>query len=1279
MFSNPSPNVDLTWVLICGFLVMLMQAGFCLLETGFARAKNGINVAIKNLVDFLISSLVYWGFGFGLMFGASWHGLIGTSEFAPGEQESTVYLVALFFQLMFCSTATTIISGAVAERIRFRAYMVTALVTSAVVYPIFGHWAWGGMLEQTPTGWLAKLGFIDFAGSSVVHSLGGWLSLAMCLFIGPRIGRFDPNAPPMAGHNLPLSTIGAMCLWFSWFGFNGGSTMGMTDRVPIVLLNTNLSAAAGGLAALCFAWLRERRPNVGHCVNGVIGGLVGVTASCHMVSPWAAVLIGVTSGVIVVCGTYVLERLKIDDVVGAIPVHGMCGCWGTLCVALFGHAAMFPGGVSRWQQLGVQALGAVVCCGWAMGIAFGVLGLIHRRWSFRVEPEAELRGLNVAEHGASTELLELLTNMDHHRREGQFAKPVPVEPHTEVGQIAAEYNRVIERAQSEITAREEAADALRRAEEKYRSIFENAVEGMFQTSPDGRYLEANPALAKIYGYESPAEMIESLSNISAMLYVDPTRRDDFRHCVERDGTVVNFESEVRRRDGSTIWISENARAIRDTTGKIVHYEGTVVDVTARREAVAMQAQVDAAEAANRAKSEFLANMSHEIRTPLNGVMGMLELLGTTTLDDRQTRFVRLARSSSEALLALINQILDFSKIEAGCVELEHVEFRLRPLIEDLAEVLGHKAHGKGIELACRIHGNVPDVVAGDPERLRQVLVNLTNNAVKFTEAGRVEIDVSFDDASDWRPRIRFEVRDTGIGVPANRRDRLFQPFSQVDASTTRKYGGTGLGLSICKQLVNLLGGDIVYDARPGGGSIFRFDLPLEIRAVPTDDVPRVVPAKWRDLKVLAVDDVDVNRELLDEHLRGWGVALDTAPDAESALNMVRQAAKAGTPYKLVMLDRKLPDMDGLDLAHRIHAVADHADAQLLLLTSISESPERDELQRLGIADVLYKPLRQSSLFDALMTLTGAADVTLKAAKESVATSITSQVTAATAREVIGGGLSILVADDNEVNRLVTAEILRTAGHRSTLVTNGREAVDAAATGSFDLILMDCQMPVLDGFSAVAELRKREASGETFGPHRPIAVVALTANAVRGDRERCLAVGMDGYVSKPIDRRALLAEIARCGPSQPNDSVTTVTTVAASAEATETSPTERDDAEVCDALRIDELLDRCQGDREFAGRLLEKFRTRLPKELSELTAAAQSGDAERAAKLTHQLKGCAGNVGATHLHRRAAALEASLVEGAAIAVDDLTALESDAAVCLQAIESLLNEFNALQNG
>jgi Amt family ammonium transporter len=713
MFSDAAP-AHIVWVFISAMLVMLMQAGFCLLETGMARAKNGINVAIKNLVDFLISSLVYWALGFALMFGVSRWGLFGTTCFAPGAELGMAGLAGLFFQMMFCGTSTTIISGAVAERIRFPAYMLTALVTSGLVYPVFGHWAWGGMLEQQPTGWLARLGFLDFAGSTVVHSLGGWLSLAVCVMIGPRIGRFAPGTPPMSPHNLPMSTVGAMLLWFGWFGFNGGSTFGMTSQVPVVLLNTNLAAAAGGLAALGAAWYYENRPNVAQVINGVIGGLVAVTAGCNIMSPTAAVVTGLVAGVLVVVATNLLESWKIDDVVGAVPVHAFCGVWGTLAVALFGDSAFFPHGATRWQQLGIQTLGAATCFAWAMCTAWIVLGLAHRFRSFRVRPEAELQGLNISEHRASTELLELLTNMDRHQREGQFGKPVPVEPHTEVGQIAAEYNRVLERAGRELTAREQAMEAVRRAEERYRGIFENAVEGMFQTSPDGRYLSANPALAEIYGYETAEHLMTSLSDIGVMLYVDPARRDEFRRLVDRHDTVVKFESEVRRHDGTTIWISENARAVRDAAGAIAFYEGTVVDITAQRAAAESRAQAEAAEAANRAKSEFLANMSHEIRTPLNGVMGMLDLLGTTGLDQRQQRFVHLARSSADALLGLINQILDFSKIEAGKLEIERVEFRLHPLVEDLSEVLGHRAHKKGIELACRIHSNVPDVVTGDP-------------------------------------------------------------------------------------------------------------------------------------------------------------------------------------------------------------------------------------------------------------------------------------------------------------------------------------------------------------------------------------------------------------------------------------------------------------------------------------------------------------------------------------------------------------------------------------
>ncbi|MGC3967924.1 MAG: response regulator [Pirellulales bacterium] len=1072
-----------------------------------------------------------------------------------------------------------------------------------------------------------------------------------------------------------MSTVGALLLWFSWFGFNGGSALALTESVPLVMLNTTLAAAAGGLAALIPSWRQERRADVGHVINGVIGGLVAVTAGCNILAPWAAVVIGGVAGVLSVAGTYWLEHRRIDDVVGAIPVHGMCGIWGTLAVALFGDPMMFPHHATRMTQFGVQFLGVSACGIWSFGMAWFVLCPILRRVGFRVSREAELHGLNVSEHGASTELHELLVNMDRHYRAGDFRTPVPVEPHTEVGQIAAEYNRVIRRASSEIRAREEAAAAARTAEEKYRSIFENAVEGMFQTTPDGRYLSANPALARIYGYQTPDELMKSLDQIDVQLYVEAGRRDDFRTMVERDGMVRDFESAVRCRDGSIIWISENARAIRDARGNVICYEGTVVDVTSKRQASLLQAEKDAAETANRTKSEFLANMSHEIRTPLNGVMGMLELLGTTQLDSKQKRFVHLAQSSSDALLGLINQLLDFSKIEAGKVELERIEFRLHPMIEDLAEVFAHKAQKKGVELACRIRHNVPDVVLGDPERVRQVLVNLTNNAIKFTDLGEVRIEVSCEGDQDAAKLVRFAVFDSGIGVPADRRDRLFQPFTQVDASTTRKYGGTGLGLSICKQLVEAMGGSIEYVERPEGGSIFQFTLPLE----PTEQsapASRLLPHGLRKIRVLAVDDVEANRELLVENFARWGVEIDTADDGLAALEKAKLAAAAGNPYGLLVLDRRLPDLDGLDLAERLHTDSAYADSRILLLTSLSDSPDSTELKRLGISNVMSKPIRQSQLFDAVVA----------AARQRETRSIAGTV-AATAETAVREhsqpapsgtpGRRILVAEDNDVNQLVTEEILRSAGYECRIVDNGRAALEALDQETFALVLMDCQMPEMDGFTAVGELRKREAAGRRYAAG-PLPVVALTANAVRGDRELCINAGMTDYTTKPIDRLKLLEIVARLMPAaEPTAPIAAEPAMATKAGETidlDSADEATVDQWLADAFRVDDLLSRCQGDKAFATRLLEKFRNRLPGDLAAISEAAASGDREALRSRAHQLKGCAKNLGAEKLGLHVGVIEAEATSGAELTLNTaVERLHGEVEDCLNRVDLLIQEF------
>jgi ammonium transporter len=438
-------TIDLGWLLFCAALVLLMQPGFTALESGLVRSKSSINVAIKNFANFLVAGSLFWLFGFGLMFGSGEAGLIGGSSFFFDSDSS--FLTAFFlFQLGFIGTATTLMSGAVAERMRFGGYLVLATFVAAVTYPVFGHWAWGEAAAtgiENSTGWLRELGFIDFAGSTVVHSVGGWVALAAIIIVGPRIGRFGPGATPIRADYLPLTTLGVFVLWVGWYGFNGGSTFGLTPDVPAVILHTTIAGTFGGLAGLAFSWRFDGRPDVVTIMNTSLAGLVAITASANIVSPWKAAVIGGVAALVMRLVERVLERMQIDDAVGAVPVHLGAGIWGTLAVGLLGNAAAFSETSGRLEQIGVQALGVAVCFVWAFGLGYLVLSLINRRFRFRIDREGELAGLNIAEHGASTDISDLVIEMDAHRRSGDFARPVHVAAHTEVGQVAAEYNRVL--------------------------------------------------------------------------------------------------------------------------------------------------------------------------------------------------------------------------------------------------------------------------------------------------------------------------------------------------------------------------------------------------------------------------------------------------------------------------------------------------------------------------------------------------------------------------------------------------------------------------------------------------------------------------------------------------------------------------------------------------------------------------------------------------------------------------------------------------------------------
>ena len=522
---------------------------------------------------------------------------------------------------------------------------------------------------------------------------------------------------------------------------------------------------------------------------------------------------------------------------------------------------------------------------------------------------------------------------------------------------------------------------------------------------------------------------------------------------------------------------------------------------------------EAAESASLAKSRFLANMSHELRTPMNGVLGLTELLAQTSLTEKQQGLADGVRRSGELLLSIINDILDVSKIEAGKVELDRVDFGLTPTVQEVVELLADRARGKGLRLVTAIDEGVLELLSGDPVRLRQVLANLVSNAVKFTEQGEVAIRVSSVAEGAESVVLRFEVRDTGIGIPPEAQARIFEPFSQADGSTTRRYGGTGLGLTIARQLVEMMEGDIGVESTPGRGSCFWFTVrvgkqPAEIRA------PAQPYAGLIGLRVLVVDPDPKNRETLAGHIQSWRMRAGAAPNAPEGLRKLQRSAAHGEPYDVILLDDSLLEMDEQVLSRVTQADPELARIPVVLLTSGDCTRAPEELARLGIRRWLPKPIRQSQLYDCLAGLMGPGGTTplAQAASEDVA-----------GEQEFSS--RILLAEDNPINQVVAVGMLESLGCQVEVVSNGREAVEASACAAYDLVFMDCQMPELDGFDATRAIREREARGEI--PRRPI--VALTAHAFASDREQCLAVGMDDYLRKPFKQGELRAVLARWLP------------------------------------------------------------------------------------------------------------------------------------------------------
>lgn len=649
-------NLDILWIIVAAALVFLMQAGFACLESGLTRSKNSINVAVKNISDLGIAVMLFWAFGFAFMFGVGWKGVVGLSHwFTPIENEP--YLAAFFlFQAMFCATAATIVSGSIAERMRFGSYVFITVLISGLIYPIFGHWVWGGAFNTATPGFLQAIGFVDFAGSSVVHSVGGWVALAAILVIGPRQGRFPKDGPAQKihGHDLPIAILGAIILWFGWFGFNGGSTLSMDSTVPRIVTNTALAAAAGMVSAGIVGIPIKKMADVSLPINGSLAGLVAITANCHAVSSQEAVIIGAVGAVVMLATETVLEKLRIDDVIGAIPVHLAAGIWGTLAVGIFGDPAILGTSLGKWQQIKVQLIGIGVCGAWAFGVGFIALWIGNKISGLRVSAYEEHIGLNVSEHGASTEILELFRAMDAQAGSGDLRLRAPVEPFTEVGQIASRYNRVMETLETNVREKEEILN---------NDLLRSVREGLFIIKPNGTVgPQYSQSLTTILEREHPEG--ESIRNILAdILPADKTAAfDDFLDLAlggahnESMLAKLNPLAEVRATFAAGQDLSKakhlqfSFQPVRDS-GKVKHLMAVVSDVSREKE---LAKTLEEEEQKNRSQMERVFSIIHVepamLATFIREVEDQLTHIGTTL----RTASGDLRRHLSEIYRAMHN-------------------------------------------------------------------------------------------------------------------------------------------------------------------------------------------------------------------------------------------------------------------------------------------------------------------------------------------------------------------------------------------------------------------------------------------------------------------------------------------------------------------------------------------------------------------------------------------------------------------------------------------------
>ena len=767
--------------------------------------------------------------------------------------------------------------------------------------------------------------------------------------------------------------------------------------------------------------------------------------------------------------------------------------------------------------------------------------------------------------------------------QGDYAVRTSLIGPPETAQCSRAFNSMAENIESLL-------GSLHQSEQKNRLLVtqvEQSSDAIFSHDQDGIVTSWNRGAARLYGYDPTEAIGRPLRELE--LWQGRGPQDDPVAPGER-AEPASFETNARTRSGELVVVSVVTTPLHDEGGR------PLGELTIVRDISSLKQKEAAAEAANRAKSEFLATMSHEIRTPMNGVIGMTALLLDTTLTREQREYAETVHRSGEALLSIINDILDFSKIEAGRLELEPVPFGLRESLGEMLKTLAPLAHAKGLELAYEIRPDVPDDLVGDTGRIGQIVLNLVGNAIKFTERGEVAVRVDTEAVTAETVTLKVSVQDTGIGIPDDKTTLIFDAFAQADASTTRRFGGTGLGLAISRRLVERMSGRIWLESEVGRGSTFHFTVELRRAEQP---VPRRVAApshSLRGLTVLAADDNPTNRRLLEAMLTSWGVAATIVADGRSALAALEQARAAGRMFRLVLLDARMPDLDGFAVAERIRQEPGLAGVTVMLLTSDVMSGDLARCRQLGVARHLVKPLTPSELLNAVLLALGQSPAVASPAAQG--------------RAEGPRGLHVLVAEDNPVNQVLIVRLLEKLGHTSFLAANGEEALRAYEAQVFDAVLMDVQMPVMDGLSATAAIREREARDPS---RRRVPIMAVTAFALRGDRERCLAAGMDDYLTKPIKPNDLAVALNRLFAAEPP-----APTPGASAPGEPAAGAGFD---------FSAALSYVGGDRALLDELLDIFAEDAPMRIDAIRIAIAGGDAQQLMREAHTLKGALKVLGA----------------------------------------------------